>query len=102
MAELEVKINNEELANALNKAIADSVLNPHIKKIVDDIIKQATNYMSRPVEDAIKGQVRTLVDKILKEEYEPMIKETIRQHMTQARLDEIVKKFLDNIRYSNY
>ena len=89
---LSVKIDPEEVERYVADAVLKSAIGPLVEKVINDALKSLGSGYHNPLEKAITDHVQKIVLDVVTEEYGDKIRATIREHVTDAVVDDLVHK----------
>jgi hypothetical protein len=98
MAEIKVDINGENISEAVATAIVESSIGAHIKKAVEDVLKERYG-SGNIVENAVKSQISISVAKVVAEKYKEEIEGVVAdvfESKKKALLGVLSDKLMEN------
>lgn len=90
---MEVKLDAEVVERAVADAIVNSAIGAQIKQAVNDTLKA----WDSPIRGAINRVIAEIALKIVREEYEPQIREAVKAKMQEETVDAFVGIFWEAV-----
>ena len=98
---IEVKLEADDINAYLSKAIAESLIGEHLKKAIDDVIKEiqgVAHYdrQQNPFYRTIYQQVEIQIEKMIVGQYMPMIQKVVSEQVTEQFTEDLFKKLFQS------